>query len=431
MKHYALILTCFAVLLGSLCACNKWPYEGDDFDNVMIFYGGGYNNLAAPIKTNIDELCQGAIPEFKSHNAILVFSHTTKTYSDYTTPNSPVLIRIYRDKKGIPVRDTVMVYSSETYSIDEQTVSSVLNKVRTDYPAKHYGLVFSSHSTGWIPPGYTSSANENNIVGISRKVNGNSERPGLLSDLTAAAEDETVSCDDGSNYYLTANGHTWVWNYEISNYLNPSWFYFTNTPDVAVVCDHGEIKTFNASGRLVELQDSYNDHGSAIERVYRFPTCNFGGYDRRKNVNSVLVTLGALKPENTTLTYQSDYETRADLINLIVTREGVQHSASRRVASDETPVRDPSEKGETALTGLSDNACVAGRPKSRLDDVSAIFIFLKGFSFCGKKIPLSKRKMFFKYCKNKLLRSKSTGNQNKIKQQKWFCRFCFIFYGGR
>ena len=75
---------------------------------------------------------------------------------------------------------------------------------------------------------------------------------------------------------------------------------------------------FDSSGRLLELQDSYNDHGSAIERVYRFPTMNFGGYDRRKNINSVLVTLGALKPENTTLTYQSDYETRADLTNLVV-----------------------------------------------------------------------------------------------------------------
>ena len=179
-------------------------------------------------------------------------------------------------------------------------------------------LCFANKQLGVFMITDTSSANENNIVGISRKVNGNSERPGLLSDLTAAAEDETVSCDDGSNYYLTANGHTWVWNYEISNYLDPSWFYFTNTPDVAVVCDHGEIKMFDSSGRLVELQDSYNDHGSAIERVYRFPTCNFGGYDRRKNINSVLVTLGALKPQNTTLTYQSDYETRADLTNLQV-----------------------------------------------------------------------------------------------------------------
>ena len=35
------------------------------------------------------------------------------------------------------------------------------------------------------------------------------------------------------------------------------------------------------------------------------------------------------------------------------TREGVQHSEPRRVASGETPVRDPSERGETATTGLS------------------------------------------------------------------------------
>ena len=165
MKHYVLILTCITALLGSVCSCNKWPYEGDDFDNVMVLYAGGYNNLASAISANIGELCQGDIPEYKSHNAILIFSHTTKTYSDYSTSNSPVLIRIYKDKKGIAVKDTVMVYDPRTYSIDEQTVSSVLNKVHTDYPAKHYGLVFSSHSTGWIPPGYTSAANERTLAG--------------------------------------------------------------------------------------------------------------------------------------------------------------------------------------------------------------------------------------------------------------------------
>ena len=45
---------------------------------------------------------------------------------------------------------------------------------------------------------------------------------------------------------------------------------------------------------------------------------NFGSYDCRKNVNSVIVTLGAYELENTELWYLTDYETRKDLTNLQV-----------------------------------------------------------------------------------------------------------------
>jgi hypothetical protein len=56
----------------------------------------------------------------------------------------------------------------------------------------------------------------------------------------------------------------------------------------------------------------------------------FGGYDRRKNVNSVIVTLGAFESENTELTYITDYEERADLTNLEVVPD---YEASRVVGT--------------------------------------------------------------------------------------------------
>ena len=57
---------------------------------------------------------------------------------------------------------------------------------------------------------------------------------------------------------------------------------------------------------------------------------NFGSYDTRKNVNSVIVTLGAFESENTELTYITDYEERADLTNLDVVPD---YDASRTVGT--------------------------------------------------------------------------------------------------
>ncbi len=162
----------------------------------------------------------------------------------------------------------------------------------------------------------TTPANENNIVCISRKINGSAERPGLLRDIAEGAEDNICSCDDGTHYYLTSNGHTWAWNYELSSWKDPAWFYLTNTNAVALICEAGEIFQIDNRGRLVGLHNQFNDYGSSIERVFCFPTMNFGSYDNRKNVNSVIVTLGAYELENTRLSYLTDYETRADLTNL-------------------------------------------------------------------------------------------------------------------
>ena len=164
----------------------------------------------------------------------------------------------------------------------------------------------------------TTSANENNIVGISRKINGSSERPGYLADVSDMDEDMICSIDDGTHYYITANGKTWAWNYELSGWKDPSWFFLTNTDAAALICEAGDIFHINGAGSLTGLHNEYSDYGEPIERMFRFPTINFGSYDCQKNVNSVIVTLGAYDLEDTELWYLTDYETRKDLTNLQV-----------------------------------------------------------------------------------------------------------------
>ena len=223
----------------------------------------------------------------------------------------------------------------------------------------------------------TTPANENNIVCISRKINGSAERPGYLADVAGnrgarsqseasgsgnessatildvypslnggtreasgeIGEDEVCACDDGTHYYLTVNGHTWAWNYELSGWNNPSWFLLTNINAVALICEGQEICYINGQGSLVGLHNEYNDYGEPIERLFRFPTMNFGSYDCRKNVNSVIVTLGAYEEENTELWYLTDYEERRDLTNLrVVDEEGTQGTEPCGDSSTHGPV---------------------------------------------------------------------------------------------
>ena len=163
----------------------------------------------------------------------------------------------------------------------------------------------------WRVAGDNSSAT---ISGVYPSING--------GENSWVDEDLVCSCDDGTHYYLTAGGHTWAWNYELSGWKDPSWFLLTNTDAVALICEAGDIFHINGAGSLTGLHNSYNDYGEPIERVFRFPTMNFGSYDCRKNVNSVLVTLGAYELEDTELWYLTDYEERKDLTNLRVVNAG-------------------------------------------------------------------------------------------------------------
>ena len=192
-------------------------------------------------------------------------------------------------------------------------------------------LVFANR-TGIYTLLDTTAANENNIVSISRKINGSDERHGYLKNIAGVDEDVVCSIDDGTHYYLTMDGITWAWNYELSGWKDPSWFYLTNTNAVALSCEDGNIFHIDEQGRLTGLQTIYNDYGNPIERLFRFPTMNFGSYDNRKNVNSVIVTLGAYEPENTELWYHTDYETRQDLTNLQVVADA-EYEANRVVGT--------------------------------------------------------------------------------------------------
>lgn len=192
-------------------------------------------------------------------------------------------------------------------------------------------LVFATTGGGTEGGAYriqsASAAYENNIVKLSRKVDGSNERPGLLYDLRVAGSGPVFSHDDGKRYWLAVNGHVWLWDYSVSAADNPVWFRFSGFDAPNFFSAHGVTYHLSASGRVTRLGGYFSDYGGAIRKVYAFPTRNFGGYDLLKDVRTVLFSTRKDTPHNTAITYRNDYEARQDRVNLVT--EGYDRLSER------------------------------------------------------------------------------------------------------
>ena len=150
IKSYLILLA--AVLLAG-CNGIERPFEGT-YDQVLIYYGMGYNNLSGSLRGNLDQLRTDVLPGLSYDKAIVAFSHNVSPQGGYTQPNAPVLMRIYRGSDGKPVTDTLKVYEDMTLSASAESIRRVLDDVRAEFPARRYGMLVSSHGTGWLPPNY-------------------------------------------------------------------------------------------------------------------------------------------------------------------------------------------------------------------------------------------------------------------------------------
>lgn len=173
--HIFLLIAIVALTAGAVSCSPDWKDEmtpgmsvtgqqGESFDNrqinedsrkVMLLYSAGFNSLSSYLKEDIEELCTGWIPrKRRADDVILVYSHLPVSRGQYSTRTSPVLFRLYSGNDGTVVRDTIAVYAPETISASAGQLHDVLTYVKDNFPAKSYGLLFSSHATGYLPDGF-------------------------------------------------------------------------------------------------------------------------------------------------------------------------------------------------------------------------------------------------------------------------------------
>lgn len=157
------LLISVTVIFG-LQSCNS-PLDrvhSGGYENVFIYCGLGYNNLSTYLRANLDDLQEGTLPGLNDGRAIVAYCQNTdiNTPRAYIDPDSagfsspPVLMQIYR-YQGQARIDTLKVYDEERISTSPEAFRKALEDISSLFPSEHYGMLFSSHGTGWLPQGYT------------------------------------------------------------------------------------------------------------------------------------------------------------------------------------------------------------------------------------------------------------------------------------
>jgi len=131
----------------------------DESRHVLVLYLAGHNSLSKYMKGDYEDLLEGYIPQniSRADNVLLVYSQQTKENYNYSEPLESHLFRLYTDQTGKVVADTLKTYGEDYVSADTETLKQVLNDVKYLFPAKSYGMILSSHATGWLPAGYTTT----------------------------------------------------------------------------------------------------------------------------------------------------------------------------------------------------------------------------------------------------------------------------------
>jgi hypothetical protein len=157
-------------------------------------------------------------------------------------------------------------------------------------------LVWLNSSYGALYLSDTSAAYENNVLGISKNVDGSDGRPGLLRSLKSA--ENTAVCTDGSRYYAFLGEELYIWDYSLGTVsegiYSLSWTRHRGFDLRAVQFAGGVIWGLNKQGRLSRFSDSLDtDFGEKIACYYTTPTQTFGGYYRKRDVTEVILAVGS------------------------------------------------------------------------------------------------------------------------------------------
>lgn len=161
IKNLIIRLAAGLIVLSAAIGCCGLDDPKDDCivdesaRKVLLLYSAGYNSLRNYLLDDINDLKEGWLPgDDCNDDILLVYSHIPRVSGAYNDPTSPHLIRLYRDKNGTAVSDTLLTYPKGTISSSAEQLNTVLSYVRDNFTSRSYGMIFSSHATGYLPSGY-------------------------------------------------------------------------------------------------------------------------------------------------------------------------------------------------------------------------------------------------------------------------------------
>jgi len=108
--------------------------------------GNTNDGIGNDLLRNLNDMEDGYIPPIADRNVLLAYVHTRG--------GTPKLIRFSKGRNYAVIRDTLFEYEKTQSSTDPDILRSVMEKMKEEFPADEYGLIMSSHGTGWLPDDY-------------------------------------------------------------------------------------------------------------------------------------------------------------------------------------------------------------------------------------------------------------------------------------
>ena len=144
------------ILLPLSTACHKSDPDEGTIRNVCIVYSAGFNNLCRYMASDLDDLSEeGYVPKKNDPDILLVISRLATSAADdaYKKPAAAYLYRLSKQKNKV-VRDTLFSLREGVSLSEPDAMHTMLCKAMDLFPAERYGMVFSSHGSGWLPAGF-------------------------------------------------------------------------------------------------------------------------------------------------------------------------------------------------------------------------------------------------------------------------------------
>ncbi len=132
------------------CIKDSTPPEATGPRHTMIMYMLGDSNLAGDLAGNVNDVIAGSTASLPANGRIFVF------YDDYSAVTLYEVVK----HRGVAEKVAVKSYDVPRNSVDPENMAEVIRDVKAINDSRKgeisedetYGIVFSSHGTGWFPP---------------------------------------------------------------------------------------------------------------------------------------------------------------------------------------------------------------------------------------------------------------------------------------
>lgn len=157
MKILSRIFTTLAIVATGFTACDCNHMGGDEdkaYNKVLILYSAGANSLSTNLKSDIEDAKKGYIPGEKDKDVFIIISQLSPSWMNFREIPPVNITRLYKNRTGSVVADTLWTLPAGSICTQKDIFRTTLETVKGNFEAREYGMVFSSHASGWVPAGY-------------------------------------------------------------------------------------------------------------------------------------------------------------------------------------------------------------------------------------------------------------------------------------